>query len=105
MTPRYVLALIEWVPPSGALAASLRGGRQWLGWSRDSQLLADTWDLHAAVAHAQGGKKARGKAPSYPRPKSTAPPTRTRRRLSSFPGAIDVTQFQQTPESGPTSGG
>ena len=91
MAPRYVLALLEWVPPSGALVSSLRGGRQWLGWSRDTQLLADTWDLHAAVAHAKGGKKARGKAPAYPRPKAVAgQPRKPRRRLADFPGAFDV---------------
>lgn len=93
-----MLALLEWVPADGATVASIRGGRHWLGWTRSAELLADTWDLHAAIAHAKGGKKAKHRtAPRYPRPKS--PPAvagqRSRRRLADFPGVIDVRDYQK----------
>lgn len=110
-TPGYWLALIDWIPDDGTAVASMRGGRHWLGWTREAQVAADTWDLHAAVAVAQGGKKAMRKPPpTYPRPKQVARASRTlrkqvRRRLSDLPGAFDVRQFQQPPDGGSTSGG
>ena len=108
-SPTYWLALLDWVPDEGAAVASMRGGRHWLGWTREAQVAADTWDLHAAVAIAQGGKKAmRNPAPTYPRPKQVARAGRAlrkqvRRRLADFPGAFD-TRALPPPTSEPLGG-
>lgn len=64
--PDEVLALIEWLPDHGPFAASIRGGRQFLGWGQLQSSVADLWDLVAAVGYkALGVKK---KPPRYPRP-------------------------------------
>jgi hypothetical protein len=92
-----VLALAGWAPADGALVASARGGRQWLGWTPGVEIAAATWDLHAAVAHAKAGKKARNRpAPRYPRPKAaprTAGTRGRRRGLADLPGAIDTRDY------------
>lgn len=91
-SPGYVLALLGWIPEDGATIASMRGGRHWLGWTRAVDVVADTWDLHAAVAVA-GGKK---KPPTYPRPVRPRP-TRRAKSLSVLPGAVDVRRFTAAP--------
>lgn len=90
-----MLALLEWIPDDGAMAASLRGGRHWLGWTRRAELAAATWDLHAAVAHAKAGKKAKGKkAPTYPRPKATVRPVKRARGLADFARGLRPTDLE-----------
>jgi len=63
-SPCWLLALIEGLPADGAYAASRLGGAEFRGWSRDTSILADVWDILAATAMA-GSKK---KPPTYPRP-------------------------------------
>lgn len=63
-SPRYILALAEWLPDDGAFAASLRGGAEHHGRGALWHLLADQWDI--AVAAAMSGSKK--KPPTYPRP-------------------------------------
>jgi hypothetical protein len=62
------------------------------------QLLADTWDLHAAIAAAKAGKKARRREPPrYPRPRAApapaATPGRRRRTLADFARSIRPRDF------------
>lgn len=77
--PGWLLAMVEWLPDGGAVAAVLAhegravaaadaegGPREWWGWGRDRHLLADLWDLTAA---AGAGKK---RPPEYPRPRARA---------------------------------
>lgn len=72
-SPDYVLALIEGLPDNLAFAAAMRGGRQFRGWGQDRNMLADLWDLTAAVGMA-GSKK---KPPKFPRPQANRPTWRT----------------------------
>jgi hypothetical protein len=62
--PRKVLRWLAWLPDDGAFAASVRGGRPWLGWGQDRTIAVDSWDLAVTAAMA-GSKK---KPPTYPRP-------------------------------------
>lgn len=97
-SPRYMLAVLQWLPVDGPAYASFRGGRHWLGWTPAVQAAADLWDLTAAVAVGQGGSKKKPKPPTYPRPKAPAPPRavqRPRARLSAFPGAVDTRLYPQ----------
>jgi hypothetical protein len=49
------------------------------------ELAAATWDLQAAIAHAKGGRKTRGKKPpAYPRPRAAVQPVKRARQLADF---------------------
>lgn len=89
-----MLEVLTWLPVDGHAHAAMRGGRHWLGWTPDTQLAADTWDLHALVAVT--GSKKPPQVPTYPRPTIPAPPRPPVGRLSAFPGAIDVRQYVTT---------
>jgi hypothetical protein len=65
-SPRVLLALVEELPDTSALAASLAGDKAFRGWGRDRHMVADLWDLTIAVGMA-GSKK---RPPTYPRPEA-----------------------------------
>lgn len=48
-SPDEIVALIQWLPDNSALAASVRGGREYLGWTWDR--IVSTLILEAATAH------------------------------------------------------
>ncbi|MER7705468.1 hypothetical protein ABTX81_21570 [Kitasatospora sp. NPDC097605] len=81
---RYVLALIGTLPDDSATVAALRGGREALGWSAGTYVLADLVDAVQALTHVQVAKASKNPrsvaAPKpYPRPyaKRTGRPTGT----------------------------
>lgn len=78
LSPGKVLRLLAWAPDDGPFAASLQGGKEFLGRGSLWHAVADLWDVEVAVAHGQGGGK--GKPPTRPRPgDKTRAGRRTRR--------------------------
>ena len=51
LSPRYVLALVIWLPTKGALYASRRGGVQFLGWDVDRYALVSQVNAQRAGNH------------------------------------------------------
>lgn len=65
MTPTELYALLKWAPQESALAASLRGGVDWVGWTIDTLLLRTI--AHATTAAVS---KKPPKPPPLPRSKA-----------------------------------
>jgi len=69
LPPRVVLALVEDLQyVNGAFAASVQGGAEFRGWGVDRHMLANLYDLSAAIGWA--GSRSPKKAPTHPRPTS-----------------------------------
>lgn len=66
-----MLDLVEGLPDDSATVAAMRGGRDWRGWTREVELLADVFDAINVNTRASGRwKKKPPKIPPYPRPKA-----------------------------------
>lgn len=68
--PALVLDLVEALPGDSATVAAMRGGREWRGWTKQVELLADVYDAINVGTRATGRwKRKPPKIPAYPRPK------------------------------------
>ena len=69
-TPRLILGLLYELPEDSATVASIRGGDEWRGWTRQVSILADLFDAQNLNTQATGQwKKKPPKFPEFPRPK------------------------------------
>ena len=55
--PSKVFRLLKWSAPDSPFRASVAGGPDRLGWTGPMSLLADLWDILAAVNTPQGKKQ------------------------------------------------
>lgn len=78
ISARELARLIEWLPDTSAMAASMMGGSQWRGWGIDRMINRGV-HLHTAAAVA---KRKPQPVPLPSRAKST------RTRLAGLPGAV-----------------
>lgn len=84
-SPDEIVSLIQWLPDHCALSASMKGGREYLGWTWDrivsTLLLESITDLHVDFIRANSPKSAQNKIqtpariqwPGRPGPKKSEP--------------------------------
>lgn len=81
LTPAKVLRLLSQLDAESCTVAEMAGNRELRGWTPDRAILADLWDLIAAV-----NTPPKKRPPKYPRPDGR----RRVRRVADLPGAIEV---------------
>jgi hypothetical protein len=80
LTPRYVLWLVEHLPPESATIASMKGGPEHRPWTIETFLLAQAVNLLAGANHQRAGKRMRKPPIVPPRPKTTASSVAAKKR-------------------------
>lgn len=76
-----MLDLVEALPADSASVAAMRGGREWRGWTKQVELLADVFDAVNGTTRAAGRwRKKPPKIPAYPRPTPQGKAAKTGKR-------------------------
>lgn len=84
LSPAKVMRLLGQLDERSALFASLAGNPEFRGWTPETRILADVWDL---LARVNTGEKR--KPPSYPRP-TNKPKHVKKLTVADLPGAVTV---------------
>jgi len=106
LSPRYALALLEHLPPDSAFMTALRGGPEWLGWDRNSDILAHVYDAiqHLTWIYASANSKKKPKQPEpFPRPGAEKAKKEKRRLENPLLRALRGEELVDKRELGPGS--